>query len=132
MEIVVDFVGDAIKNENAFPFEIEGINTFGNKQSPRIFWASLKYENRLHQLQAVMAKLCSEVGFSLEDRKFNPHITLARNWKGAEFKPELLQKYNPFSKEPLSFIAHEVVLYKTNLEKTPKYESIATFSLVSE
>ena len=79
-----------------------------------------------------MEKQCSEAGFSLEERKFNPHITLARNWTGTEFKPEILQKYNPFSKEPLSFEAQEVVLYRTNLESTPKYESIATFSLVNE
>jgi RNA 2',3'-cyclic 3'-phosphodiesterase len=132
LDTVVGFVEDTIKNETAFPLQIEGINTFGNKQSPRIFWASLQYEERLHQLQAVMAKQCKEAGFSLEDRKFSPHITLARNWTGTEFKPEILQKYNPFSKEPLSFQAHEVVLYRTNLESTPKYESIATFSLVSE
>ena len=132
LDTVVDFVEDAIKNETAFPLQIEGINTFGNKQSPRIFWASLQYEERLHQLQAVMAKQCSEAGFSLDDRSYNPHITLARQWKGPEFESQLLQKYNPFSKEPLSFEAHEVVLYRTNLESTPKYESIATFSLVSE
>jgi RNA 2',3'-cyclic 3'-phosphodiesterase len=132
LNVVVDSVKDAIKKENAFPLQIDGINTFGNKQSPRIFWASLKYEERLHQLQAVIAKQCTQAGFSLENRSFNPHITLARQWKGLEFGSQLLQSYNPFSKEPLSFQAQEVVLYQTNLEKTPKYEGIATFSLVSE
>ena len=132
LDKVVDFVEEALKFENAFPLQIEGINTFGNKQSPRIFWASLQYEERLHQLQAMIAKQCIEAGFTLEDRKYNPHITLARNWASADFQPEILQRYNPFSKEPLSFQAKEVVLYRTNVESTPKYECIATFSLVSE
>jgi 2'-5' RNA ligase len=132
LNLVVDSVKEAIKKENAFQLQIESINIFGNKQSPRIFWASLKFEERLHQLQAVIAKQCREVGFSLEDRSYHPHITLARQWTGPKFHPEILQRDNPFNKEPLLFHAQKVVLYKTNLEKTPKYEPIATFSLVSE
>lgn len=132
LNIVVDSMGDAIKNVNAFSLQIEGINIFGNKKSPRIFWAALKYEERLHQLQAIVAKQCIEAGFSLEERSFNPHITLARNWTSTDFQPEILQRYNPFSKETLLFPAQEVVLYRTNLENTPKYECIATFSLARE
>ena len=40
--------------------------------------------------------------------------------------------YNPFKYIPISFIADEVVLYKTNIEKTPKYEAIATYKLLDE
>jgi RNA 2',3'-cyclic 3'-phosphodiesterase len=132
LDLVTDSVKETIKKEQAFSLQIEAISTFGNKQSPRIFWASLQHEERLLQVQAVVAKQCKEAGFKLEDRKYNPHITLARQWKGLEFEPQLLQRFNPFKNEPLSFQAQEVVLYRTNLEKTPKYQSIATFSLVNE
>jgi RNA 2',3'-cyclic 3'-phosphodiesterase len=132
LDLVIDSIKESIKEEKVFPLQIQGINIFGNNKSPRIFWASVNHEEQLHHLQAKVYKGCIEVGFTLEDRGFNPHITLARNWTGPEFDPKILQTNNPFRKEPHSFTVQEVVLYKTNLEKTPKYEPIATFSLVGE
>ncbi|MEK4229250.1 RNA 2',3'-cyclic phosphodiesterase [Solibacillus sp. FSL H8-0538] len=130
---VIDLVGDAIKDEKAFELQIEGLNVFGNNISPRIFWGAVNHETKLHQLQAVVHKKCQEAGFTLENRPYHPHITLARNWTGnEEFDRGLLQKHNPFYEEALSFQANEIVLYKSNLEKTPKYEPVATFSLLDE
>lgn len=128
----IDLVQKGIKSETFFPLQVQGINTFGNQKSPRIFWAAVNHEERLHQLQAKVHQHCLEAGLELESRAYHPHITLARKWVGTEFQPDLLQEYNPFHIEPLSFMANEVVLYQTHLEKTPKYEPIATFSLVGE
>jgi hypothetical protein len=36
-----------------------------------------------------------------------------------------------FGRKPLSFQATEVVLYRTNLLQTPKYENLITFLLQS-
>ena len=121
-----------VKRENVFPLQIEGINTFGNKQSPRIFWASLQHEEQLHQLQAVIAKQCTEAGFSLEDRSYNPHITLARQWKGWNLSPNDCKDLILSEKSHFRFKHRKSFYIRTNLEKTPKYESIATFSLVNE
>lgn len=132
LNVVVELVQEGMKEEKAFPLQVEGINIFGNKHSPRIFWASVNDEERLHRLQALVANQCIEAGLRLETRPFHPHITLARNWTGSDFNQQLLQKCNPFAGKPFSFEVNEVVLYQTNLEKTPKYESIATFSLVGE
>ena len=38
--------------------------------------------------------------------------------------------HNPFREKTLSFQVSEIVLYKSNLENTPKYESIVASSLV--
>ena len=126
-------VGDVVKNKKAFQLELLGLNVFGNREAPRIFWASVKQENQLFELQKQVHKDCSEVGFTLDSRPYLPHLTLARNWNGEEkFERDWLEKYNPFKCMPISFIADHVVLYKTNLEKTPKYEAIATFRLCEE
>lgn len=131
LQPAIDLVGNAIKNEKAFPLQIQGLNIFGNHKSPRIFWAGVHQENKLFQLQAIVYEKCQEAGFTLENRPYSPHITLARKWIGDEdFKLELLEKYNPFRENPLSFQAGEVVLYKTNLEQIPKYEPIVAFSLI--
>ncbi|MGN7478569.1 RNA 2',3'-cyclic phosphodiesterase [Solibacillus silvestris] len=128
---VIELVGDAIKRQKAFMLEIEGLNVFGPQQAPRIFWGAVNEVNQLFQLQKIVHQTCLAAGFSLETRPYHPHITLARKWGGNEdFKMADLVTYNPFRGETLSFPASEIILYKTNLESTPKYESIAAFSLV--
>ena len=124
-------VGDAINNQKAFKLDIEGLNVFGSPKAPRIFWGAVNEVKQLFQLQEIVHKTCLEAGFSLETRPYHPHITLARKWgKNEDFNRDDLVTYNPFREKALSFQVNEVVLYKSNLESTPKYESIATFSLV--
>ncbi|MER2192875.1 MAG: RNA 2',3'-cyclic phosphodiesterase [Solibacillus sp.] len=128
---VIRLVGDAIKKQKAFMLEIEGLNVFGSQKSPRVFWGAVNEVKPLFQLQEIVHKTCLAAGFSLETRPYHPHITLARKWGGNEdFKMDDLVTHNPFGKKGLSFQVSEIVLYKSNLEKTPKYESIAAFSLV--
>ena len=104
---------------------------FGSQISPRIFWGAVNEVNQLFQLQEIVHKTCLVAGFSLETRPYHPHITLARKWGGSEdFKMGDLVTHNPFREKVLSFQVSEIVLYKSNLENTPKYESIAAFSLV--
>lgn len=130
LQPTIDLVGNAIKDEKVFSLQIQGLNIFGNHQSPRIFWASVQQENKLFQLQTIVHEKCLEAGFTLEKRPYHPHITVARNWTGhEEFQLVLLEKHNPFYENPLTFQVDEVVLYKTNLEQIPKYEPIAVFSL---
>ena len=128
---VIQLVGDAIKKQKAFLLEIEGLNVFGLEKSPRIFWGAVNEVNQLFELQEIVHKTCLTAGFSLETRPYHPHITLARKWGGSEdFKMDDLVTYNPFGEKALSFKVSEIVFYKSNVEKTPKYESIASFSLV--
>ena len=127
----INIVGDSIQSEESFPLQIEEINIFGNKKSPRVFLAGINHEERLHQLQENVYRQCIQAGYSLDTRAYHPHITLARKWAGSNFTHDLLQKYNPFD-TPISFIVKDVVLYQTHLEKSPKYEQIATFSLLGE
>ena len=128
---IIQAMGDAVSKQQAFRMEIEGLNVFGSQKSPRIFWASVNEVKPLFQLQAIVHNTCLAAGFSLETRPYHPHITLARKWGGSEeFKIDDLVAHNPFGEQALSFQVSEIVLYKSNIENTPKYESIAAFSLV--
>ena len=128
---VIRLVGDAIKEQKAFILDIEGLNVFGPKNSPRVFWGAVNEVNQLFQLQEIVHKTCLAAGFSLETRPYHPHITLARKWgKNEDFKMADLVTHNPFREKVLPFPVNEIVLYKSNIENTPKYESIAAFSLV--
>jgi RNA 2',3'-cyclic 3'-phosphodiesterase len=58
--------------------------SFGPRRSPRVLWLGL--EGDLHHLTALHAALAArlhEAAFSVEDREFRPHITLARRRESA-------------------------------------------------
>lgn len=130
LESVIRSVGDAINNQKPFMLQIVGLNVFGAKKSPRIFWGAVNEADSLFQLQEIVHKTCIAAGFSLDTRPYHPHITLARKWGGnEEFKMSDIVTYNPFREKTLSFQVSEIVLYKSNVENTPKYEPIAAFTL---
>ena len=130
---VIELVGEAFEESQPFSLQILGLNVFGKTTSPRIFWAAVSDESKLLQLQAIVHKKCQEAGMELESRPYHPHITLARKWIGQEESSMgLLQKFNPFQEKPLSFLVNEIVLYKTNMDETPKYEIVYSHSLDSE
>jgi 2'-5' RNA ligase len=132
LQSVIDIVGEEVKENTTFTLDIPGLGVFGNKQSPRIFWAAVKQESYLFSLQKQIYQACHQAGFTLESRSYSPHITIARNWNGPDFETNLLEAHNPFKEINTKFKVEEVVLYKTNLDQTPKYEPIATFSLSNE
>ena len=130
LQETVDLVGQAMTEEKSFPLQIIGLNVFGNSKAPRIFWGAVNEEARLYELQAIVHKKCLEARFTLESRPYHPHITIARKWSAnEEFDPQILTNRNPFQEKPLCFTVNEIVLYKTNVDKTPKYAPVVRFSL---
>lgn len=130
LQTAIDLVTKAMTEEKSFPLQIVGLNIFGNNKAPRIFWGAVNEEERLYELQAIVHKKCLEAGFTLESRPYHPHITIARKWSAQEeFDSQILTKHNPFLDRHLCFTVNEIVLYKTNLDKTPKYEPIIRCSL---
>ena len=130
LQEVINLVGQAMTEQHSFPLQIIGLNTFGNNKAPRIFWGAGNEEDRLYELQAIVHQKCLEGGFTLESRPYHPHITIARKWSAQEeFNMQLLTKHNPFQEKHLCFSVNEIALYKTNLDKIPKYEPIVRCSL---
>lgn len=119
------FIKEKIYDFPAFPAEIQNIGTFGKKESPRILWADIQENDKLHLLRALVYTCCQEAGYKLEARAFTPHITLARKWIDEE----------PYSNAPgqflhsIPFTIDEIALYETNTETIPKYRKIATLPL---
>ncbi|WP_100402070.1 RNA 2',3'-cyclic phosphodiesterase [Bacillus sp. FJAT-42315] len=118
-------MAEVLRTFSPFSLTIDSFGTFGKQEQPRIFWAGVKQEPKLHQLQQAVSSACREAGFQLESRPFRPHITLARKWRGEEaYVPQL-------APSAMQFFSEEVVLYKTHLDRSPKYEEYDTF-LVTE
>jgi len=60
-----------------FTLELKGVGEFGGK-NPRALWAGVRDEEAIAHLQRKIESALQRVGVAAEERKFKPHITLAR------------------------------------------------------
>lgn len=102
-----------------FTLRCEGLGTFGSAARPRVLWAGVRdQERRLERVQAQVEALCIQLGWPAEERRFSPHVTLARpRGRGAfpasESLEALLARYanHRFPDIPV----REVTLYSSKL-----------------
>ncbi|MBY6035131.1 RNA 2',3'-cyclic phosphodiesterase [Fictibacillus nanhaiensis] len=123
-------VRETVTNHDVFSLAINHFGFFGNHDRPRIFWAGLKDQPRLYNLQKQVAYSCQEAGFTLEKRPYTPHVTLARKLV-TESAQEVVDGDQWWKKEgkELQFEAKNLILYETHFEKHPKYRTVQSFSL---
>lgn len=78
-ENVAHDVHDALAAIRApsFTLEISGVGEFGGK-NPRALWAGVKSNESLLHLQRKIETALQRIGLEPEQRKYSPHITLAR------------------------------------------------------
>ncbi|TNE35294.1 MAG: RNA 2',3'-cyclic phosphodiesterase [Alphaproteobacteria bacterium] len=62
----------------AFEMNIEGVGVFGSNKRPRILWAGVRNIDSINLLHKKIVTAIEGVGASVDDRRFRPHITLAR------------------------------------------------------
>src|SRR5512134_3125603 len=82
----------AVRGTGKFRLAVGGAGAFPNVRNPRVLWVGVSgaLEN-LAALQAAVEGVMVKLGFEPEDRKFSPHLTLARikylrprdNWQKA-------------------------------------------------
>ncbi|AEP01614.1 RNA 2',3'-cyclic phosphodiesterase [Weizmannia coagulans] len=120
-------IADQIGAFHVLPLVFDHFGTFGKKDEPRVLFAGIQESPPLSDLETMVAGCCLEAGFSLDRRPFHPHMTLARKWDGDRpFADGMLDAFSP---EPVPFSADRIVLYRTNLHQTPKYEIVQSFRL---
>ena len=118
------------KEHQHFTLQLNGLGTFGKSDSPRILWAGVEESEPLTALQKDIYQACTDLGFSLDKRKFTPHITMARKWKSeTPFSTNDLNEIVQPKEDQSLFKAEHFVLYQTHLNRTPKYQPLSIFSL---
>lgn len=72
-------IDDALSSIRAprFMLELKGVGEFGGK-NPRALWAGVRDDGSVQHLQRKVESALQRAGFPAEERKFAPHITLAR------------------------------------------------------
>jgi RNA 2',3'-cyclic 3'-phosphodiesterase len=72
------------KLENAFSgfgqfnLNISTLGVFPNERKPKIIWVGASSSDSLKQLFSIIEEAAFSLGYSKEERNFNPHITIAR------------------------------------------------------
>ena len=67
-----------------FDITLDGVGLFGKPSAARVLWAGVRKCEKLMRLQAKIETALQMSGLPPEERKFSPHITLAR-LNGAPF-----------------------------------------------
>jgi 2'-5' RNA ligase len=62
----------------AFEIAISGIGHYGKAEAARILWAGVEPNGALDRLQAKIEACAVRAGLPPEQRRFSPHVTLAR------------------------------------------------------
>jgi 2'-5' RNA ligase len=67
-----------IRSEQAVALELLGLGFFPNEKQPRVFWAGMEASANLKTLAADIDGAMKKLGVPREQRRFSPHLTLAR------------------------------------------------------
>jgi RNA 2',3'-cyclic 3'-phosphodiesterase len=113
-----------------FEMQIRGAGVFKGFSNPRVIWTGIGASEELNRLGLSVKDGLKETGILIEDRPFNPHLTLGRvrNVRDKEVLRSLISRYNN------AFIQQqeikEVVLYESILlQKGPLYKPVGVFKL---
>ncbi|ULO06658.1 RNA 2',3'-cyclic phosphodiesterase [Paenibacillus sp. 19GGS1-52] len=116
------------------PFELtlQEWGTFGTPAAPRVLWAGLSGDmDKLKQLQQKVTLATLPLGFTAEAREYNPHLTMARKYRGdTPFSADWLQDLRMQEVEVESSLIgsywtiDSIMVYATMMHAIPMYEII--------
>lgn len=113
--------------------EFRGLGFFPNAKRPRVFWAGMQASANLKTLAADIDQAVHKLGFTLEERPYAPHLTLARISLPI-IPPKLLQTIGEKSGQSLGSLAtRQFHLIESKLKPTgAEYTTVQSFHFASE
>ncbi|TKD67989.1 RNA 2',3'-cyclic phosphodiesterase [Pseudalkalibacillus hwajinpoensis] len=119
-----DQLSDVVATFTPFELKPERIATFGREKQPRVLYASVEMNKWLDKLQQAVVYACSNSGFTLDQREYRPHITLAKKWRDSnkEIAPDW---------PTLICDSQEVSclkLYRVAPMEKPRYQVVSTYA----
>jgi RNA 2',3'-cyclic 3'-phosphodiesterase len=145
IHITLAFLGDTEENminplcsklkENCIGFGefqliLKGSGIFRNMNDPRIIWTGIETSEKLIQLNDIIVNGLKTIDINLDDRPFNPHLTLGRI-KHLNNKAVLKTLIDRFKNIEFQMIpVTEVILYESILSQSgPLYKTVSFFKL---
>ena len=110
-------VSEVVRRYSAFSYELGEFGAFPNLSYPKVFWFSVLSEE-MKKLQQDIKNGLLQNGFSLEDKNFIPHITIARVKRYAKSLKKL--------SDALEYENRKLIKSKHIFDKVSIVESILT------
>ena len=126
---MADDLADAAQSVPFAPFDlsIDGCGVFERKGHARTLYAEIAPSAPLAGLQRRLERLCQRRGIEPEQRKFHPHITLARLNTATGPLTDYLQAHSGLSLGP--WRVEHYILYESHLrDQGSLYEPVVTYS----
>ncbi len=130
-ESELDKIGEAFSRELVgfpkFNITINSFGTFGQKRNPKVIWVGVKPIAQLNELHRTINGVIEPLGFTPDERGFNPHITIGRvkQIKNPELLAELIDEFGDSVYQNTTI--DSVILYKSELTpKGPIYTPMVT------
>jgi 2'-5' RNA ligase len=102
-----------------FEFSIGSLGAYPNLRRPRVIWVGIEAPNELKMLQRSIDVETARLGYSSDNRRFSPHLTLGRVSRNAS--PRDIQAISKvLSKSEVGFLGvarvEEIHLYRSELK----------------
>ena len=112
-----------------FDLTLDGVGVFGSNRNARILWAGVERSEGLTHLQAKVESAVVRCDLPAEERRFSPHVTLARLRDAPKERVgRFLEERGLFRAGPMR-IGH-FTLYRSLLGKSgPVYQPVAEYPL---
>jgi len=111
-------MNDAIKEISPFNIQLKGTGVFPNQNYIKVVWVGIKHGDLIGAIANEIDEKLSKFGFKREERKFSPHLTIARV-KTSRNKEKLLQIIEKYSDIEFTDIRVDSVKLKKS-DLTPK------------
>lgn len=125
---VEEAIRTTVKGQEAIPVRLQGLGAFPSPGKPRVIWCGMSHGGaQLTEIAGTLEKALQRLGFPPEKR-FHPHVTLARVKPRARPAPLALETWP--SPPVLDLVIDELVLMKsTLLPRGSEYTPLARFPL---
>ena len=113
-----------------FSFSLSGTGVFKNLHDPRVIWIGIDDYERLQELKFLINRGLADTGFSVDERTFNPHITICRikNLKAPDNLRLAVERYRDIPIQTVN--VKELILFESILKPTgPVYKPLVIVSL---
>ena len=78
LDEIIRLIDEVAQRFHPFQFSLKNVGFFKSKNQPRILFFAVENGLMLNQLAAEIEERIVALGFSWEERQFNPHLTIGR------------------------------------------------------
>jgi 2'-5' RNA ligase len=121
---------EVAREQSTFSTALAWPGVFPNRSQPRILWVGLEdAERRLERIHKSIDKVCGELGYKPDTKRFTPHITIGRV-REPRTASALALAHLETDIQPVQFNVPKVVIYESRLQSTGSvYEPVASLPL---